>query len=235
MAKRKQSEGQIAVVMYPGLTTLELVGTVSVLSGLGLRTGFRTITVAERREPVETDTPAKLVPESTFEEVSEPFGILVPGGGSNTIAAIGDEALLEHVRRAAENAKLVCSVGTGSLILAAAGLLKGRQATTHWAYRRVLENLGATYVEKRWVEDGKFVTSGGTSGGLDMGLHLVGKRRNEHSARQVQIWVEYDPQPPFGLINRSSDLLEAVQGANQLHPGKAHATERKTDVRRRTQ
>jgi transcriptional regulator GlxA family with amidase domain len=197
------SERQLAVLVYPGLTTLELVGTVSVLSGLGLRTGFRTVTVGERREPVAADTPMKLVPESTFEEISQPFGILVPGGGLSTITAMGDEKLLEYVRSAAQGAELVGSVGAGSLILAAAGLLEGRQATTHWAYRRILENLGATYVQGRWVEDGKFITSGGTSGGIDMGLHLVGKHKDERSARQVQLWVEYDPQPPFGNIDRS--------------------------------
>jgi transcriptional regulator GlxA family with amidase domain len=231
-------ERQIAVLVYPGLTTLELVGAVSVLSGLGLRTGFRTVTVGERREPVAADTPMKLVPESTFEEISQPFGILVPGGGLSTITAMGDETLLGYVRSAAQEAELACSVGTGSLILAAAGLLEGRRATTHWAYRRILENLGATYVGRRWIEDGKFITSGGTSGGIDMALHLVGKHRDERSARQVQLWLEYDPQPPFGNIERSDvdedaltplltqyeadveralayrpDLLEAVQRA----------------------
>ena len=238
MTTKSQRERQIAVVVYPGVRTLELVGTVSVLSGLGLRTGFRTVTVGERREPLEADTPMKLVPESTFEEASEPFGILVPGGGLSTIAAMGDETLLGYVRSAAEGAELVGSVGTGSLILAAAGLLEGKQATTHWAYREILENLGATYVPRRWVEDGKFITSGGTSGGIDMRLHLVGKHKSERSARQVQLWAEYDPQPPFGSIERGDvdedaltpllnehqadveralaqrpDLLEAVQGA----------------------
>ena len=203
MAIGKQRVRQIAVVVYPGLTTLELVGTVSVLSGLGLGTGFRTVSVGERREPVDADTPMKLVPESTFEEVSQPFGLIVPGGGLNTITAMGDETLLGYVGSAAKNAELVGSVGTGSLILAAAGLLEGRRATTHWAYRRILENLGATYVEERWVEDGKFITSGGTSGGIDMGLHLVGKHKDQRSARQVQLWVEYDPQPPFGAIGYS--------------------------------
>jgi transcriptional regulator GlxA family with amidase domain len=203
MATGKQRERQIAVVVYPGMTTLELIGTVSVLSGLGLRTGFRTVTVGARHEPVDADTPMKLVPASTFEEVPQPFGILVPGGGLNTITAMGDESLLGYVRSAAKNAPLVGSVGTGSLLLAAAGLLEGRRATTHWAYRRILENLGATYVGRRWIEDGKFITSGGTSGGIDMGLHLVGKHKNQRSARQVQLWVEYDPQPPFGAIEHS--------------------------------
>jgi transcriptional regulator GlxA family with amidase domain len=202
MVTERQRERQIAVLMYPGVTTLELVGTASALSGLRIRTGFRTVIVAEQREPMDTDTSIKLLPESTFEEVPQPFGIVVPGGGLNTIQAMGDETLLGYVRSAAQSAKLVCSVGTGSLILAAAGLLEGRQATTHWAYRRILENLGATYAGKRWVEDGKFATSGGTSGGIDMGLHLVGKHKDERSARQVQLWIEYDPQPPFGPINR---------------------------------
>ena len=202
MVTGRQRERQIAVVMYPGVTTLELVGTASALNGLRIGTGFRTVIVAGRRDPVDTDTSIKLLPESTFDEVPKPSGIVMPGGGLNTIQAMGDETLLGYVRRAAQSAELVCSVGTGSLILAAAGLLKDRQATTHWAYRRILENLGATYVEKRWVEDGKFVTSGGTSGGIDMGLHLVGKYKNERSARQVQLWIEYDPQPPFGPIDR---------------------------------
>jgi transcriptional regulator GlxA family with amidase domain len=203
MATGKRRERKIAVVVYPGVAALELVGTVSVLSGLGLGTSFRTVTVGEHLEPVDADTPMKLVPESTFEEVSQPFGIIVPGGGLNTITTMGDWTLLEYVRSAAKKAELVGSVGTGSLILAAAGLLEGRRATTHWAYRRILENLGATYAEKRWVEDGRFVTSGGTSGGIDMGLHLVGKHKDERSARQVQLWVEYDPQPPLGAIERS--------------------------------
>lgn len=211
MARKKHNEKRIAVVMYPGLTTLELIGTVSVLSGLGLETGFRTVTVGERREPVAADTPLKLVPESTFEDLSEPFGILVPGGGLSTITAMGDEKLLDYVRSAAQGTELVGSVGTGSLILAAAGLLEGRQATTHWAYRRILKNLGATYVETRWVEDGKFVTSGGTSGGIDVGLHLVGKHKDERNARQVQLWVEYDPQPPFGNIDRSDVDEDALK------------------------
>jgi len=238
MAPGNRREKQIAVVVYPGLTTLELVGTVSVLSGIGLKTGFRTVILAERRDPVDTDTSIKLVPESTFDEVPQPFGILVPGGGLGTIRALGDETLLGYVRSAGESANLVCSVGTGSLLLATAGLLEGRKATTHWAYRRILENLGATYAEKRWIEDGKYITSGGTSGGVDMGLHLVGKHKDERSARQVQLWVEYDPEPPFGAIDRRGadedaltplltqhqaalqlwlahrpDLLKAVQGA----------------------
>jgi transcriptional regulator GlxA family with amidase domain len=208
MVAEKWRKSQIAVVVYPGVSALELVGTVSVLGGLGLETGFRTVTVAGNREPVDTNTPMKLVPESTFEEISQPFGILIPGGGLSTIQAMGDENILRYVSSAAQGAQLVASVGTGALILAAAGLLDGRQATTHRAYREILENLGATYGERRWTCDGKFNTSGGTSGGVDMGLHLVGEHKNERTARQVQLWVEYDPQPPFSNIEWSEESDE---------------------------
>jgi transcriptional regulator GlxA family with amidase domain len=208
MVAEKWRKSQIAVVVYPGVSALELVGTVSVLGGLGLETGFRTVTVAGNREPVDTNTPMKLVPESTFEEISQPFGILIPGGGLSTIQAMGDENILRYVSSAAQDAQLVASVGTGALILAAAGLLDGRQATTHRAYREILENLGATYGERRWTCDGKYITSGGTSGGVDMGLHLVGEHKNERTARQVQLWVEYDPQPPFSNIEWSEESDE---------------------------
>jgi transcriptional regulator GlxA family with amidase domain len=240
MARQKRHQRQIAVVVYPGLTTLELVGTVSILDGLGLETGLQPVPVGESRDPVSPDTPLRLIPRATFEDVLRPFGLLVPGGGPNAVAAMGDEKLLQYVRSAAEGAELVASVGTGSLILAAAGLLEGRKATSPPAYHGILENLRAEYVDERWVEDGRFVTSGGTSGGIDMGLHLVAKHRNRRSARQVQLWVEYDPQPPFGPMDRNAaedelaqllarhrvdpeqtlanrpDLLEAVRRA--LHP-----------------
>jgi transcriptional regulator GlxA family with amidase domain len=210
MAAEKWRKRRIAVVVYQGVSALELVGTVSVIGGLGLETGFRTVTVAGGREPVDANTPMKLVPESTFEEVSQPYGILIPGGGPSTIRAMGDENILRYVSSAAEGAQLVASVGTGALLLAAAGLLDGRQATTHRAYREILENLGATYVERRWTCDGKFITSGGTSGGVDMGLHLVGDHKNERTARQVQLWVEYDPQPPFGDVEWSDGSDHAL-------------------------
>jgi transcriptional regulator GlxA family with amidase domain len=202
MSDKRRRDRQIAVVVYPGVSGLELIGTTSVLSGLGLRTGFRTTTVAKARQPVTGYAQVQLVPEGSFDDVPQPFGIVVPGGGDvEGIKAMGDEDLLAYVSSVARTASLVGAVGTGSLILAAAGLLRGRRATTHWAYRRILENLGATYVDQRWVEDGPFITSGGSSGGIDMALHLVAKNTAESAARHVQLWVEYDPQPPFGGID----------------------------------
>lgn len=208
---------QIAVVTYPGVLPLELIGTVSALDGLGLNTGFRPVTVAARRESLATDTPLRILPQSTFAAVSRPTALLVPGGSlMATIGAMGDEGLLAYVRAAAETADLVASVGTGTLILAAAGLLTGKRATTHRAYRRLLEQLGATYIPERWVEDGKYSTAGGTSGGIDLALHLVARRKSERTARRVQLWIEYDPQPPFGTIDwqhADEDVLAPVLAA----------------------
>jgi transcriptional regulator GlxA family with amidase domain len=94
---------------------------------------------------------------------------------------------------AADTTPVVGSVCTGALVLAAAGLLEGRQAATHWAYHRLLERLGATYLPKRWVEDGKFITSAGVSAGIDMALALVARLTDEPTARMVQVAIQYDP------------------------------------------
>jgi transcriptional regulator GlxA family with amidase domain len=201
MKNTRRRDRQIAVVVYPGVSGLEVVGTTSVLNGLGLRTGFRTTTVGHARQAVTAYPHGRLVPEASFDDTRQPFGVVIPGGGAETIAAMGDARLLDYVSSVARTASLVSGVGTGSLILAAAGLLRGRRATTHWAYRRILENLGATYVDQRWVEDAPFITSGGSSGGIDMALHLIAKNTGEPAARHVQLWVEYDPQPPFGRID----------------------------------
>ncbi|HEX6796168.1 MAG TPA: DJ-1/PfpI family protein [Ktedonobacterales bacterium] len=202
MATTRDDKQQIAVVTYPGLSPLELIGTVSVLDGLQLKTGFRPVTVGATRDPLDTDTPLRVVPQRTFDDVPQPSALLVPGAsGLGAITAMGDQRLVEYVRVAAERAELVTSVGSGALILAAAGLLGGKRATTHWMYRGILENLGASYIPRRWVEDGKLVTAAGTSGGIDMALHLVAQRKGERTARRVQLWIEYDPQPPFGPMD----------------------------------
>jgi transcriptional regulator GlxA family with amidase domain len=121
-----------------------------------------------------------------------------------TARAAGSEAILDYVRSAAETAQVCASVCTGALILAAAGLLEGRPATTHWAYWRLLEKLGARYVpEQRWVEDGKFLTSAGVSAGIGMALHLTERLTDESTARMVQLGIEYDPKPPLGGIQWS--------------------------------
>lgn len=191
----------IAVLLYPGMTALDLVGSMQALKWLQVRAPYRLVTVAERIEPVRTDTPLKLMPNETLWEEEAPFGLLVPGGGEAALTAVTSETLLGYVRSAGSTAELVASIGTGSLILGAAGLLEGHQATTHWAYARQLEAFGARYVRQRWIEDGKFITAAGVTAGIDLALYLVATLTSIAKARNAQLIIEYDPQPPFGGID----------------------------------
>jgi transcriptional regulator GlxA family with amidase domain len=117
------------------------------------------------------------------------------------IQAITHEPLMAYVRSAGQGAEVLASVCTGSLILAAAGLLEGRKATTHWSFLDVLGRLGATPTRERWVEDGNAITAAGVSAGIDMGLALVARLAGETIARSIQAIIEYDPEPPFGAVN----------------------------------
>src|SRR5215210_4790725 len=145
----------IAFVAYPGLTLLDLVGPMTAFMGLtrGLVSTSReysTVLVAERVEPVDSDTPMALIPDKAFEEVPDPFALVVPGGGVHALKAMGNERLINYLRFASYGAELVGSVSTGAFLLAAAGLLEGRRATTHWVYYKILEQFGARYVRRRW-------------------------------------------------------------------------------------
>ena len=193
---------EIAFIVYPGLTPLDLVGPLQVITALTLFTqDYRPVVAGETLDPVETDGPVKLVPDKTFAEVPNPFILIVPGGGAPTMRALGNEALVAYIQSVAERAEVVGSVCTGSLILAAAGVLEGRRATTHWSFAKQLERLGGEYVAERWVEDGRIISSAGISAGIDMALHLVTRLAGEEVARQVQLMLEYDPHPPLGGID----------------------------------
>ena len=209
-------EREIAFVLYPGLTVLDTVGPLQVLTMLQrLAPGYRPVTVWARHEPVSTDAGVAVVPDRTFEEVPHPAIVVVPGGALPTIRAMSDPLVRDYVRSAAASAELVTSVCTGSLILGAVGLLEGRDATTNWFYSRMLENLGARYHPRRWVEDGNLIMSAGVSAGIDMALHLAARLTDEATARRVQRAIDYDPQPPWGGIDYEhiSPLPRAVRGA----------------------
>ena len=192
----------IAFVVYPGLTLLDLVGPLQVLNSMYLRNhDYSVVVVSKDGEAVGVDVPMKIVPSASFKDIPKPSVVVVPGGEVGTVKAMGDEALIEYLKQVTPSAEYVCSVCTGSLILGAAGLLNGREATTHWGCYQILEALGAKYIKKRWVQDGKFITSAGVSAGIDMALYLVSKLTDETTARSVQLGLEYDPEPPFGGIN----------------------------------
>jgi len=208
----------IALVVYPGLTVLDLVGPLQVLSALAeLNPEFRTVVVGASRETVGTDTPLQVAPSHTFDDVPSPFAVLVPGGGAPALQAMSDERLLGWLRTAAAGAELVTSVCTGALILGAAGLLEGREATTHWMFRDVLIKLGAKPVAQRWVEDGRVVTAAGVSAGIDLALHLVERLAGRQVATNIQFFIEYDPEPPQGRLDWGNQPYE------DLKPLREHA------------
>lgn len=199
-----QDRKYIAFTLYPGITPLDLFGPLSVLRDLKLRTPYRTCVVGKRLEPVATESRLEIMPTATFEDVTSPFAVFVPGG-PGAVKAILDGALLNYVRSTARTAEIVGSTGSGALILAASGLLDGRRVATHWAYRERLERHGARYVPNRWVEDGKFMTAAGGSAGIDMTLFLVARLAGESTAKLAQLFLEYDPQPPFGRVTQRED------------------------------
>jgi transcriptional regulator GlxA family with amidase domain len=212
MVTEGHTQKTIALVLYPGLTFFDLAGPLRVFAGMSdLAPEYRTVTVGERAEPMDTETRVRIVPTHTFEEAPDPHVLLVPGGGLPTLRAMGSEPIRNYVHSAAETAEVAGSVCTGTLILASVGLLEGRQATTHWAYYKALDQFGATYLRERWVEDGKFISSAGVSAGIDMALALAARLTDEGIARRVQRSVGYDPHPPFGSIDY--DHLDAVSTA----------------------
>ncbi|HWG85268.1 MAG TPA: DJ-1/PfpI family protein [Deinococcales bacterium] len=202
----------VAFLSYPGLTPLDLVGPLQVMSDLSSAIAYlrpegveqvEVKVVAATREATPTDTPLRIAASHTFEEVPRPDVLVVPGGGLPAIAATADEQLINYVRESARTAEVTASVCTGALILAAAGLLDGKPATTHWAYYRQLERLGATYRPERWVDNGRVICAAGVSAGIDMALFLSARLAGEQVARLVQLGIEYDPHPPFGPIDWS--------------------------------
>ena len=185
---------QIAIVLYPQLTALDAVGPYEVLSRLP---GTDLITVGETTGPIRTDTGTLgLVIDATFDDIPHPDVILVPGGPGKT-ALLTDGPTQRWLRTADTTSTWTTSVCTGSLALAAAGLLNGRHATTHWQSIDQLAHYGAIPVRQRVVTDGKYVTGAGVSAGIDMALTLVAHIAGDTMAQRLQLTIEYDPQPPF--------------------------------------
>jgi transcriptional regulator GlxA family with amidase domain len=189
----------IALIAFPGMTPLDLVGPLQVLSQLGAP--YEVVVVAASTEPMATDTALNLQASHTFDQVRRPYAVFVPGGTLGAIRAMADPQLQDYLHAVCPGASLVGSVCTGSLILAAAGLLEGKRATTHWSCMEWLRKLGAHPVQERWVEDGKYTCAAGVSAGIDWAIALVAKLRGDEAARAAQIMIEYDPDPPLGWID----------------------------------
>lgn len=185
---------QIAIPIFERFTALDAIGPYDVLSRLP---GARVTFLGKQAGPVRSDNGMLAVTaDATLADMPAPDVVVVPGG-YGTRPLLADEEMLDWVRTAHRTSTWTTSVCTGSLILAAAGLLDDKEATTHWAARGELERLGALYVEQRVVQHGKIVMGAGVSAGIDMALTLAAQIAGDDIAQAIQLYIEYDPQPPF--------------------------------------
>jgi len=212
---------QIAILVYPEFTALDALGPHYALAGMmGATVRF----VAKTLDLVSCEGASKggfcVKPHQTFADCPTDLDLLlVPGGLTGTMAAMEDDATLQFLAEQGAKAKMVGSVCTGSLLLGAAGLLKGRRATSHWQMLDVLKDVGAIPVSERVVFDGTDrVTAAGVSAGLDLGFELVRHYRGDFYAKGMQLLGEYDPQPPFpGGGNPKTADPTVVNMLNMMH------------------
>lgn len=198
---------KVAVVLFDGVTALDAVGPYEVLSRLP---GAEVVFTATEPGVKRTDQGLGLSADVALSEIPEPEVILVPGGPGQ-VAAMDDAELREWLRHADTTSTWTTGVCTGSLLLAGAGLLDGKRATTHWLARGELSRLGAVAVEERVVFDGRHVTSAGVSAGIDMALALAGRLCGDTVAQAVQLSIEYDPAPPYDAGSTRTAPPEVVE------------------------
>ena len=204
---------QIAIPLYDRFTALDAIGPYEVLSRIpGADLKF----IATEAGPYKTDNGMlTIVAEASLDEVPQPDILCVPGGWG-TREAMSDERLVCWIRDAHETSQWTTSVCTGSLLLGAAGVLQGLDATSHWLELETLAELGAKPTERRVVEQGKVITSAGVSSGIDMALTLLAKISGEEFAQTIQLLIEYDPQPPFDAGSTSKAPPEIVARIREL-------------------
>jgi cyclohexyl-isocyanide hydratase len=188
------SSVNIGFVIFPDLTQLDFTGPLQVLARMPQAAVH---IIAKSLAPVPSDCGLGLVPTHSFATCPPLDLICVPGGTYGVSKAIDDRETIAFVRYQADSAKYITSVCTGAFILGAAGLLKGKRATTHWAFADLLPLVGATHEKARIVRDGNVITAGGVTSGIDFGLSLAAELAGETTARTIQLSIEYDPAPPF--------------------------------------
>jgi len=203
------SNFNVGFVIFPDLTQLDFTGPLQVLARLPQST---THIVAKSEDPVPSDCGLSLVPTHTFANCPPLDLICIPGGSRGVVEVMGDRDTIRFVRRQAGTAKYVTSVCTGAFVLGVAGLLKGRRATTHWAFTELLPLVGATHEKARIVKDGNVITAGGVTSGIDFGLSVVAEIAGATVAQTIQLGIEYDPDPPFrsGHPDRAPDTVKAT-------------------------
>ena len=209
---------QIAIPLYDRFTALDAVGPYEVLSRLP---DSRVTFVATEAGPYRTDNGMLTVlAEASLDDLPRPEILCVPGGWG-TREAMADERLVSWIRAAHEASEWTTSVCTGSLLLGAAGVLEGLDATTHWLELETLAEMGACPTEQRVVEQGKVITSAGVSSGIDMALVLAAKIAGDEFAQAIQLLIEYDPQPPFDAGSTSKAPPEIVERIREMAAARA--------------
>jgi putative intracellular protease/amidase len=204
---------QVVIPLYDRFTALDAVGPYEVLSRIP---DSRTTFVGTQAGPYTTDNGMlTIVAEASIDDFPDPEILVVPGGWGSR-EAMSDERLLDWIRKVHETSQWTTSVCTGSLLLGAAGVLDGLDATSHWLELDTLAELGAHPTERRVVEQGKVITAAGVSSGIDMALVLLAKVAGDEFAQTIQLLIEYDPQPPFDSGSTSKASPEIVQRIRDL-------------------
>lgn len=216
----------IGLFLYPQLTALDAVGPYEVLTRVP---DVQVLFVGAAAGPVVAQNGLQLVVDTPYSACPQLDALLVPGGPGMS-QQLEDPALLQFLRTQAEGAQWITSVCTGSLILGAAGLLRGYRATTHWRYVDALRDLGAVPVRKRIVADRNRVTAAGVSAGIDMGLFFAARLAGEQTAQAIQLQLEYDPQPPFR--SGSPDVADPEIVERVMEATEALYQERREQIRR---
>lgn len=184
---------RIGLLAFPAMTQLDLTGPLQVFASLP---GAEVRVIWKTLDPIQTHGGLRLIPDTTLAECPMLDVICVPGG-AGVLDLMDDPEVLSFLRQQAGQARFVGSICTGALVLGAAGLLRGRRATTHWAWTDLLVPLGAIPTEGRVVRDGKFLTGGGVTAGIDFALTMVAELAERDVAESIQLQIEYAPAPPF--------------------------------------
>ena len=213
-----------ALLLFPALTQLDLTGPYEVFCRCP---GAQVHLVWKTMDPVVTEHGMRILPTTTFKELPQADVLCIPGGfGVNTL--LTDDETLDYVRQLAGGARYITSVCTGALVLGAAGLLRGRRATTHWTAMEYLPAFGATAAPGRTVMDGTVVTGGGVTAGIDFALELAATMYGRAVAETIQLSIEYNPAPPLRAGHpdvappaitaavRESSLLRQAERAAQV-------------------
>jgi cyclohexyl-isocyanide hydratase len=201
----------IGLLAFPAMTQLDLTGPLQVFASMP---GAEVHVLWKTLDPIRTQGGLTLLPDTTLADCPALDVICVPGG-TGVMDLMADEAVLSFLRTQAEHARFVGSICTGALVLGAAGLLRGRKATTHWAWTDLLVPFGAIPTKGRVVRDGRIMTGGGVTAGIDFALTMVSEIAGQDVAESIQLGIEYAPAPPFDAGSPDTarpELVEAARG-----------------------